>query len=132
MVGDGSAQAYPGREIPNIVDTDGGDYSATPTKLKGVILNNYGAVGASEIELPTAAEGMNFIAVCGTAQDFSFDAAATDQIYLDGTGIGDGEKATMDCANVGEYMTCFTFQTGAGAYDWICECGEGTCSDGGA
>jgi hypothetical protein len=103
------------------------------SEVRGRLFNNYGASGNVEHDLPTAASGYNFIAVCGQAtHDISFDSATGDNIYLDGTAIGTGDMATIQCDAIGDTMTCFTFKTGSSQWDWVCTCGEGTCVDGGA
>jgi hypothetical protein len=95
----------------------------------GTIISNYGqGAGDVVINLPTAAAGLTFIAVVGTAQAANYwklRAAANDKIYLDGAGGADNGYVGLAAPVVGNYATFFTFQTGATTWDWICKSGEG-------
>jgi hypothetical protein len=116
--------------VDEIVEADNGNYSSDGWAFYGTIFNNYGAGGGTEIEMADAEAGMSFKAVCGAAQDFTFDPDGGDRVYLDGTDLGtDGDKVTMDCSAIGETMLCFAITTDS--FDWICECSD-TCTDGGA
>ena len=94
----------------------------TAAEVKGSIISNYGQGAADNLQgLPTAAEGMNFIGVCGTAQAanyFRFQAGATDKIYLNGVAGADNGSVSIAVPVVGASIVFYTFQTGAGVYDW--------------
>jgi len=102
----------------------------TAAELRGTIISNYGQGAANNLQgLPTAAEGMNFIGVCGTAQAahyFRFQAGATDKIYLDGVAGADNGYVSIAAPVVGSCIYFFTFQTGAGVYDWYAATTVGT------
>jgi len=61
-----------------------------------------------------------------------FDAGASDKIYVSDddsiAATGNDGNVTMDCANVGESMTCVTFSQDGSTWDWLCECGAGSCT----
>jgi len=94
----------------------------TVAEVRGTIISNYGQGAANNLQgLPTAAEGMNFIGVCGTAQAanyFGFQAGATDKIYLNGVAGADNGSVLIAVPVVGSSIVFYTFQTGAGVYDW--------------
>ena len=94
----------------------------TAAEVRGTIISNYGQGAADNLQtLPTAAEGMNFIGVCGTAQAanyFRFQAGATDKIYLNGVAGADNGSVSIAVPVVGSSIVFYTFQTGAGVYDW--------------
>ena len=94
----------------------------TAAEVRGTIISNYGQGAADNLQgLPTAAEGMNFIAVCGTAQAanyFRFQAGATDKVYLNGVAGADNGSVSIAVPVVGSSIVFYTFQTGAGVYDW--------------
>lgn len=106
----------------------------TTTQVRGSIVSNYGQTATNTLTLPTAAAGYNFIVVVSTAGAgaLNIKAGTNDKLYLDGTALDDADKATLTTPAVGNTLTCFTFQTGASAYDWICTSGGGASwSDGG-
>jgi len=102
----------------------------TAAEVKGIIISNYGQGAGDNLQvLPTAAEGMSFVAVCGTAQAanyFRFQADTNDKIYLDGTAGSDNGSVSIAAPVVGAMIVFFTFQTGAGAYDWAATIISGT------
>lgn len=106
----------------------------TAAQVNGGIVSNYGQGAATTLTLPAAAAGYNFIVVVGTTGNaLHIKAGASDKIYLDGTALDDGDKASLATPALGNTLTCFTFQTGASAYDWICTGGGGAAwTDGGA
>ena len=84
------------------------------------------------VTLPTAAAGMNFIAVVGTAQaanTWKIKAGTNDKIYFDGVAGTDNQSVYCTPA-VGNYITFATFRTGASAWDWIARTGYGTWTAG--
>lgn len=91
-------------------------------EVKGTIISNYGQGAADNLQtLPTAAEGMSFMAVCGTAQAsnyFGFKADTNDKFYLDGTAGSDNGIVKIAAPVVGAKIYFHTFQTGADTYDW--------------
>jgi hypothetical protein len=94
----------------------------TVAEVKGMQISNYGQGAENNLQgLPTAAEGMSFAAVCGTAQAahyFRFQAAANDKFYLDGVAGSDNGSVSIAAPVVGATIYFFTFQTGATAWDW--------------
>ena len=105
----------------------------TAAECAGTIISNYGQGAENTQTLPTAAVGLNGIVVIGTsgAGAFHLKAGASDKIYLDGTALDDEDKVSLATPAVGNFFTYFAFQTGASAYDWIVDTGEGTLTDGG-
>lgn len=106
----------------------------TAAQVNGGIVSNYGQGAATTLTLPAAAAGYNFIVVVGTTGNaLHIKAGASDKLYLDGVALDDGDKASLATPALGNTLTCFTFQTGASAYDWICTGGGGAAwTDGGA
>lgn len=102
----------------------------TAANVSGTQISNYGQ-GAADVflMLPTAAAGYSFIMSVGTAQaanHWCVEADASDKIYLvaaAGTIAGgdDGAAACFTVAEVGQSAVCYTIQTGASAYDWVCK-----------
>jgi len=94
----------------------------TAAEVKGTIISNYGQGAGDNLQtLPTAAEGMNFIGVCGTAQAahyFRFQADTNDKVYLNGVAGADNGSVSIAVPVVGSSIVFYTFQTGAGVYDW--------------
>lgn len=106
----------------------------TAAQVNGGVISNYNMGAISTSTLPPAAAGYNCIFVVSTTgYAWSIKAGTGDKIYLDGTALDDGDKAALATPAVGNTLTCFTFQTGASAYDWICTSGGGSSwTDGGA
>ena len=100
-------------------------------EVSGTIISNYGQAGANTQTLPAAAAGYNGKVVIGTAGAgaFNLKAGGSDKIYLDGTALDDGDKVALATPAVGDHFTFWSFQTGAGAYDWIVFTGIGTLTD---
>jgi len=118
--------------IPSTTKASSDTLSAT--QVRGGMITNYGQVAENTLTLPTAASGYNFILVVGTsgAGALNLKAGASDKIYLDGTALDDADKARLEVPGVGDTLTCFSFQTGATAFDWICSSGGGAVwTDGG-
>lgn len=115
--------------------TEAATDTLTAAQVNGGVVNNYGQAAPNTLTLPTAAAGYNCIVVVSTAGAGALNvkAGASDKIYLDGVALDDGDKAALATPAVGNTLTCFTFQTGASAYDWICTSGGGAAwTDGGA
>jgi hypothetical protein len=102
----------------------------TSSYLKGTQLNNYDQGAADNLQtLPTAAEGMSFMLVCGTAQAgnyFGVQADTDDKIYLDGTAGSDNGIVKIAAPVVGAKIYFHTFQTGASTWDWAADTITGT------
>jgi len=123
------------QEIDNTdIESVGDDLTAA--MCRGTLITNEGASESSEYDLPTAESGLHFKAICAEAQVMYFDAQSLDNIYVSDDDaiilVGDGDMVKMACDNVGESMTCVTFTTDDSNWDWLCECGAGECTDGGA
>ena len=97
----------------------------TVAELRGQLISNYGQGAADNLQgLPTAAEGMSFMLVCGTAQAanyFGVQADTNDKIYLDGTAGSDNGIVKIAVPVVGVKIYFHTFQTGVGTYDWAAD-----------
>ena len=106
----------------------------TTAEVVNTKISNYGQTVANIQTLPALTADVNFIAIIGTAGAgaFSIKAGPSDKIYLNGTALDDGDKVTNATPAVGDYITGFTFQTGASSYDLILRTGVGTWIDGGA
>lgn len=107
----------------------------TAAECSGTIINNYGQAAANTQTLPAASEGLSGTVVIATAGAgaFHLKAGASDKIYLDGTALDDGDKASIATPAVGNSMSFFAFQTAAAAWDWLVISGPGTTvTDGGA
>lgn len=116
--------------IPVIVDGSA-SASLTAAQVSGTHVSNYGMGGADvALTLPAAAAGYRALFDVSTAQAFKWGVRAntTDLIYLiaaDGTVAAgsDNGYARMTAAQVGQVFVCWTFQSGASAYDWKCKAG---------
>jgi len=107
----------------------------TAAECSGTIINNYGQSVANTQTLPAAAKGLSGTCVIATAGTgaFNLKAGASDKIYLDGTALDDGDKASIATPAVGNSMSFVAFHTGASAYDWLVISGPNTVvTDGGA
>lgn len=106
----------------------------TVSDVYGTLISNYGQAAENTQTLPTAEEGLNFIAQISTsgAGAFHIKAGPNDKIYLDGTALDDGDKISCTTPAVGDFITAWTFKTGANSWDWMCTSGIGTWIDGGA
>jgi hypothetical protein len=95
----------------------------TAAELRGTFINNFGQGAADNLQtLPTAAEGMSFVLICGTAQAanyFGVQADTNDKIYLDGTAGSDNGIVKIAAPVVGAAIAFYTFQTGTSTYDWF-------------
>ena len=102
----------------------------TAQQVRGTIINNYGQATIETITLPVAASGYNFMLMVGTSGNALYLKPATSGvIYLDGTALTVDYKIGLSVPSVGNYVTCWTFQTGASAYSWSCASGSGTWID---
>ena len=107
----------------------------TAIECSGTIINNYGQEAENTQTLCAAGKGLSGTVVIGTAGAgaFNLKAGASDKIYLDGTALDDGDKASIATPAVGNSMSFVAFQTGASAWDWLVISGPGTTvTDGGA
>jgi hypothetical protein len=101
----------------------------TAAQVSGTIITNRGQAASDvALTLPTAAAGYNALFTVGTAQTnkWGVRAGTNDKIYLlnaDGTisAGSDNGYARMTAAQVGQAFACWTFQTGASAWDWQCK-----------
>ena len=100
------------------------------SELRSVQISNYGQGASDNLQqLPIAAEGMSFIALCGTAQAanyFRFQADTSDKIYLEGAAGSDNGYVSIATPVVGAAIAFFTFQTGATTFDWFANTIYGT------
>ena len=105
----------------------------TVAQVTGTIISNQGQAAANiALVLPVAVAGYSFTAVVGTTQagnTWKFTAGGGDKIYLDGVSGTDGQSAIVT-PTIGNFITFFTFKSGAGTYDWIAQTGAGTWTAG--
>lgn len=104
-------------------------YTATASKAAAYTAGTddakevYGGViyvtGAATITLPAIAAGMSVSVVTIGAVAVSVDTNASDRMYLDGTALGDGDKAT-NTSTTGDMLVC-TYESAAG---WYCASGS--------
>jgi len=99
-------------------------------EVSGTILNNYdGTPEAKEYDLPAAAEGYNFVLCLGVAQNVTIDPNGTEIIYLNGTALAAGNSVTNAAPTIGECISCWTIQTGASAFGWVCKSSDADFAD---
>jgi len=114
-----------------VIKTATGNLSAA--EVTNTIINNYGQGAETTLTLPAAAAGMNFMLVISTTGNaIHIKAGASDKIYLDGTALDDGDKVSLATPAVANSATFYTIQTGAAAWDWVCQTTLGVFTDGGA
>jgi hypothetical protein len=109
--------------------------SLTAAECSKALINNQGQAAEMTLTLPTAAKGLKFTYILGTAAQTShIKAGVSDKIYLDGTALDDGDKVSNNAGSsvIADQIVFYTFQTGSGAYDWIAQTVQGTWTDGGA
>lgn len=110
--------------IPEIQVTDG--LVLTARQCTGSSLTNYNQAAAITATLPSAASGLNFMAIIGTQYNaaFKLQRAGADTIIAD----GNSGKTYITSTNqaIGSEIACRTFQTGASAYTWKCTSVSGT------
>ena len=100
----------------------------TAAQLSRGMINNYGQSAAATLTMPAAAEGYTFIAIIGTqvAENWTIQRAGADNIYWDDGTIATCTYFRANNQAVGSRVTCTSFQTGAGAYSWLCGANYGT------
>lgn len=100
----------------------------TSDMMYGGVINTYGQTDNIVLTLPAPQVGMCFTAIVGTtvAKYVRVKAATTDKIYLDGSAGSDAGYVGIASVTAGEAIAFFTFQTGAGAYDWFAKTLSGT------
>jgi hypothetical protein len=99
----------------------------------GSVINNYGQAAEATLTLPAAASGLHLrVIVSATGNALHIKAGAGDKIYLENTALDDGDKVSLATPEVADNAEFFAFQTGASAWDWCCQTGAGTWTDGGA
>lgn len=81
--------------------------------------------GAATITAPAIQAGMSFTVITIGAVAVSVDVNAADRMYLDGTALDDGDKAT-NTSTTGDMIVC-TYESSAGWY-----CTSNSWTDGGA
>jgi len=109
--------------IRALLDEDAEPTSDTLTanQCSGGLISNYGQTDDALIQLPTIAAGYNFTSLLGTtvAKYYRIKAATNDKIYLDGVAGADNGYVGVASAAAGNCIQFVSFQTGAGAYDWM-------------
>ncbi len=108
------------RTLPEVVVN--ATANLTAAQVSGTIITNIGQTTNTTATLPTAAKGMAFVFVASNtvANFFHFDPQAGDSIYLSGTSATDGKYVGTANTVSGTSIQCFTFRTGASAFDWYC------------
>jgi hypothetical protein len=98
--------------------------------VSGTIINSYGRSGAATLTLPAAASGYSFVAVVGKQDNSAWKIliSGSDRIYADvGAGLVTGKTYVQETNQVvGSMISCYTFQTGASAWSWMCNAKVGT------
>lgn len=109
-----------------IYKTASADSPLTALQCSGTIVSNYGMTDADcTIDLPTAAEGLAFVAILPTVQGHFFKfhcpTAQADKIYLNGVaGSDDGNVGVDSGYATGASASFFTFKASDGGFDWFC------------
>jgi hypothetical protein len=109
-----------------IFKTASADSPLTAAECSGTIVSNYGMTDADcTIDLPTAVEGLSFVAILPTVQahffKFHCPTAQADKIYLLGVaGSDDGSVGVASGYATGASASFFTFKASDGGYDWFC------------
>lgn len=109
-----------------IYKTQSADSPLTALQCSGTIVSNYGMTDADcTIDLPTAAEGLAFVAILPAVQahffKFHCPAAQADKIYLLGVaGSDDGNVGVASGYATGASASFFTFKASDGGFDWFC------------
>jgi hypothetical protein len=124
--GVGAAPVYCG----SLIDGSAGGSPSVASLRCGPQITNYGQSGASEnVSLPAEAAGLSFLASVGTAPGsyyWRFTSYTSGAITLDG--VSGKNYAEFATPAVGNFLACFTQQTGASTFIWICKTGNGTSS----
>lgn len=121
------------KKITEVIKSSTGNLSVA--ECSGTLISNYGQSAANTQTLPTAQAGLSGTCIIATAGAgaFHLKAGANDKIYLDGTALDDGDKASISTPAIGNSMSFIAFQTGSGTFDWLVISGPGaTVTDGGA
>lgn len=93
----------------------------TTAEITGTIINNYGQSADVTLTLPAAAKGLTFMVIFGTqvSKYFRIQPNASNQIYLNGIGIGNGKYVGVSSVTAGNAISFSSFQTGSSAYNWL-------------
>ena len=95
-------------EIDELNDTSD-PYLLTAAELAGpVILTNADTVGADEWDFPERAEGWSFTFVIEETNNVTLDPNGTEQWYLNGSQMAEGEAIVNASPTVGEAVSCFS------------------------
>lgn len=107
--------------------------SLTAPQMGGGLANNYGQTVANTQTLPACAANLRKTFIAGTSGmgALNIKPAGSDIMILDGATLTAAHKASDATPAVGDYLSCYSFQTGATAWEWICATGSGTWTDGG-
>lgn len=104
--------------ITEITVTDG--LVLTALQCSNTTLNNYGEAANVTGTLPTASEGLNFIASISTQHNsaFKLQRAGANTIIVDG--VAAKTYITSTNQEVGSSIACRAIKTGAAAWTWVC------------
>jgi hypothetical protein len=107
--------------------------SLTANQMGSGIANNYGQTVANTQTLPACAANLRKTFIVGTSGmgAFNIKPAGSNVMILDGITLTAAHKASDATPVVGDYLSCYSFQTGASAWEWICATGSCTWTDGG-
>lgn len=99
----------------------------TNVEVTNTIISDVGMTGAVDLQLPTAAAGMNFLLQCGCTDTslWRIRAGATDKIYLNGVAGADHGYVGLSTHAIGAYLAVWSIQTAAGVWDWNAVVGSG-------
>jgi hypothetical protein len=96
------------------------------------IIDNVNQAGAATVTLPSAADGYRVRFVMATPGfAYHIKPAVGNRVFLDGTGLADGNKVSNPKPAVGDAVSCYTFRSGASSHAWICRGEGGTWINGG-
>ncbi len=108
-------------------------FALSAAQVSRTIINNYGQGAANvNLTLPTAAAGLTFIGIVGTAQAANYwrFTSGSANIYANvGAGLVSGKTyISIAVPTVGARISFFTVKTGAATWSWMCGSSEGTWS----
>lgn len=117
--------------VTEVNKTETGALSAA--ECTNSLVTNVGQAAATTLTLPAAAAGLvTTVQAITITYALHIKAAAGDKIYLDGTALDDGDKASLATPVIMDAATFWCVKSGASSYDWYCNTIKGVWTDGGA
>jgi hypothetical protein len=112
-------------DVGAVSDNDDAAITLTPDEVSGTVINTWhDTPAAMTYTLPPAVHGYAFVLALATAENVVIVPNASEIIYLNGTAIAGGNSITEASGAIGESITCYTLQTGATTWGWICTSGD--------